>query len=34
MVTQAKGSSTDGQDVISKEDLRRELRSFATTLSE
>ena len=31
---QAKGRGTDGDDVISKADLRRELRSFATTLSE
>ena len=33
-LAQAKGSGADGEDVISKADLRRELRSFATTLSE
>ncbi len=33
-LVQAKGSSTDGDDGISKEDLRRELRSFAATLKE
>ncbi len=34
MPAQAKDNSTDGSDAINKEDLRRELRSFATTLKE